>query len=654
MTQSSDPDTQRVSCFKSATSKSPYKTSTLGEIFNEIATHKIPLQDKIRALQERITAAKTEDEAKQLRKEKQILKERTTLTAFALSALFKGKRANANIAEHSGVLQVDIDHLPSNKEWLDCCSKLQKSPHIWKIWRSVSGDGIKAAALIPANVDGHKDAFRAIAAHVLELTGREIDEQCKDPARICFFSHSKVWTNTKAFPIEVVAGAARSPGNAPNGNGKSHLTAGEPEPKLEASVRELAESLLGALSEWQKDERGRTFAWCRCPDVSREHHYEEQPNTRVYLNSGGVPRIECRHGECAGAVAGRNRILRTIFLDRDISQRIVELPKIEGAEEWMDKVVVLPPDVLRGILHRGGKMVLGGGAKSFKTWQQLDVCCSVASGTPWLDFPTIKGNILYLNFELPAAFCWKRIQEVCAKRKIKLPTDSFDVMNLRGYAMDIENFVPLIIEQVEQVKEYVLIVVDPIYKLLGRSRDENKAGDIAVLLNALERLAVKSGAAVLFGAHYSKGNQSEKESIDRISGSGVFGRDPDTIFNFTRHEEENCYTVESILRNHAPVAPFVVRWDFPLMSVDKELDPTLLKAMGGKGGAAGRKREYKAEDWITKVPEGELMDYGDLVDLVVNATGCGPTTAKVRLIPEAIIGKFIIKQGRKYKRASGF
>jgi hypothetical protein len=145
----------------------------------------------------------------------------------------------------------------------------------------------------------------------------------------------------------------------------------------------------------------------------------------------------------------------------------------------------------------------------------------------------------------------------------------------------------------------------------------------------------------------------EKETIDRISGSGVFGRDPDTIFNFTRHEEENCYTVESILRNHAPVAPFCVRWDFPLMRVDKELDPTQLKAIGGKS-KAGRERQYKAEDWITKLPEGELLSYSELVTLVISATGCGHTTAKDRLIPEAIIGKFVVKVGRKYKRGSGY
>ena len=124
-----------------------------------------------------------------------------------------------------------------------------------------------------------------------------------------------------------------------------------------------------------------------------------------------------------------------------------------------------------------------------------------------------------------------------------------------------------------------LIIIDPIYKLLGL-RDENKAGDIASLLNEIEALAVETGAAVAFGAHYSKGNQAGKEVIDRIGGSGVFARDPDSILNFTKHEENDCFTVDATLRNHPPIKPFVVRWEYPLMCADATLNPSELKQPG--------------------------------------------------------------------------
>ena len=130
-------------------------------------------------------------------------------------------------------------------------------------------------------------------------------------------------------------------------------------------------------------------------------------------------------------------------------------------------------------------------------------------------------------------------------------------------------------------ESYTLIIIDPTYKLLF-SRDENRAGDIASLMNEFEMMAVRTGAAVAFSAHYSKGNQAQKESIDRIGGSGVFARDPDSILNFTRHEEPDCFTVDMALRNHPPQNAFVVRWEYPLFVVDSVLDPIRLKKAGGR------------------------------------------------------------------------
>lgn len=179
------------------------------------------------------------------------------------------------------------------------------------------------------------------------------------------------------------------------------------------------------------------------------------------------------------------------------------------------------------------------------------------------------------------------------------------VWNLRGHILDWAK-----LQQQIQSGTYVLIILDPIYKLL-LGRDENRAGDIASLLNELEVLAVRSGAAVAFGAHYSKGNQAQKESIDRIGGSGVFGRDPDTILNFTRHEEQDCFTVEMTLRNHPPQNPFVVRWEYPLFIVDSVLDPNRLKQAGGRPRLATQtqildlldEKPLKAVEWQKRARE---------------------------------------------------
>lgn len=73
--------------------------------------------------------------------------------------------------------------------------------------------------------------------------------------------------------------------------------------------------------------------------------------------------------------------------------------------------------------------------------------------------------------------------------------------------------------------------------------------------------------------------------MDRISGSGVFGRSPDSIMIITKHEQESAYTVEGTLRNSPPLKPFCVRFEHPLMVRDAELDPRDLKKAG-----AGQKK----------------------------------------------------------------
>src|SRR5206468_366871 len=99
----------------------------------------------------------------------------------------------------------------------------------------------------------------------------------------------------------------------------------------------------------------------------------------------------------------------------------------------------------------------------------------------------------------------RRIQAVAQAKGIEIQPGKFSVWNLRGKAANFATLLPQVRETVKG--DFSLIVLDPIYKLYGQT-DENSAGDVAKLLNAIEDLAVESGAAVAFGAHFSKGNQA--------------------------------------------------------------------------------------------------------------------------------------------------
>ena len=268
-------------------------------------------------------------------------------------------------------------------------------------------------------------------------------------------------------------------------------------------------------------------------------------------------------------------------------QSRIGFPDIIDAADFVSEPLPEPSQLISGILHKGSKLALGGSSKSFKTWSLLDLGLCVAYGIPWLNFQTAQAQVLFVNFELQTWTVQQRIEALASARGVKFEPKRLFIQNLRGHA---GNFA-LILPQIQQAMktDFGLCIFDPIYKLYGLT-DENKAGDVARLLNAIEELALRTGAAVAFASHFSKGNQSQKESIDRFSGSGVFARDPDSLLTFTRHENEDCFTVEPTLRAFKPVPPFVVQWQFPLMRPENGLDPSRLKQVAGRRHAHDHKK----------------------------------------------------------------
>jgi hypothetical protein len=276
------------------------------------------------------------------------------------------------------------------------------------------------------------------------------------------------------------------------------------------------------------------------------------------------------------------------------------LPEIVDAAAFMSLPHPKPAELIEGVLHRGSKMSVSGNSKAYKTWIYTDLALSVSHSCNWLGFKTTPGKVLYVNFEIQE-FAWHdRIEKLCKAKGIELKPGMLHFWNLRGYAKSFRELIPLIIARA-QSEGYSLIILDPIYKLLGGA-EENSATDIAELLNAFERLALESGAAIAYAHHFAKGNAAGKEAIDRQGGSGVFGRDPDSLLVFTAHEEPEAFTIEPILRNFAPIEPFVVRWNYPMMDRDVELDPAKLKQI------AGRKKEYDPIELLKEITNNDELN----------------------------------------------
>ena len=150
---------------------------------------------------------------------------------------------------------------------------------------------------------------------------------------------------------------------------------------------------------------------------------------------------------------------------------------------------------------------------------------------------------------------------------------------------------------------------------------------MAEVLNEFDALAHETGAAVVYSHHFAKGSASNKEQIDRASGSGVFGRQPDSIITLTAHEEESAFVVEATLRNLPAPKPFVVRWGYPLMQLAPELDPKKLKKK------RGARAQYTVGDIVSRLVDG--MTTGEWRKAATDEVGLASSTF-ARLKNEAI------------------
>jgi hypothetical protein len=251
--------------------------------------------------------------------------------------------------------------------------------------------------------------------------------------------------------------------------------------------------------------------------------------------------------------------------------------------DWIDfnaEQEALPdaPEIVRGMIRRGEKASLGGSSKSKKTFTGLDLVLSVASGKPWMGIETTKVPVVIVDMELRKKTLQLRIKKILEVKGITLQRGDLHIIALRGKVTTAEKALAHVKANCPQ--NVGLFFIDPFYKL-NAGRDENSAGDITTVMNLIDNLGAAFDAAILYSAHYSKGNQAGKEAIDRISGSGVYGRDADTIISMTAHKEPECFTMEPIFRSFAPMVPWVVRWNYPLMERADDLDPAQLKKAPG-------------------------------------------------------------------------
>ena len=288
----------------------------------------------------------------------------------------------------------------------------------------------------------------------------------------------------------------------------------------------------------------------------------------------------------------------------------------------------MPPVLIEGILYETHIMLLSAPSKAGKTWDLIELSVAVAIGGWWMNLRCARRRVLFVDLETDRRSLHKRVRRVAEAMGVDLQEvhDWLTLWPMRGYGATLTQVRDELFGRCEP-GQYGLIVIDPAYMV--QDGDENNAKDIKEFFALLGSIAVGLDTAVVVSHHHSKGAQGLKASIDRSSGSGVFGRAPDAVIDMTELVLEegtaklareshklaesrrlSGWRVTFTLREFAPRDPLDVWFVYPLHVVD---DTGLLADCRPNYGGLSEARRIRAEE----ERKGKAKDLDDVCELLM-------------------------------------
>jgi len=174
-----------------------------------------------------------------------------------------------------------------------------------------------------------------------------------------------------------------------------------------------------------------------------------------------------------------------------------------------------------GILVPQGRLIIFGPYKSWKSMTAIDLSLRLASGVPWLGFPTTASSVLVIQLEIPKYSYQMRVQKYVLGNKLN-PTN-IHFMNIRNLKLDKGWGLTLLENWIQQTGAQI-VVIDPIYKVVsGRLTDEY---DVRQFTDRMDEIIDKYKVGLVLIHHEGKDLIIEGERYDRGAdasfGSAVF------------------------------------------------------------------------------------------------------------------------------------
>ena len=293
------------------------------------------------------------------------------------------------------------------------------------------------------------------------------------------------------------------------------------------------------------------------------------------------------------------------------------LPPFQAAIVTPEELPEMPDAIIEGVLLEGHKMLFTGPSKAHKTWGLLALSVGVATGGYWMGMRCARRRVLYIDLETDPRTLQGRISKVSLAKgaDAEAVKAGLCIWPLRGQSCGLAGIRDELFARCKP-GDFGLVVIDPAYMV--QDGDENNAKDIREFFAVLDEICVHLGATIVISHHHSKGAQGLKSSIDRGSGSGVFGRAPDAVLDLTELILEpgtlemarqvnslaatpdlTGWRVSFTLREFPPKAPMDVWFCFPLHEPD--FTGLLEDCKPNYGGLSEQKRLRNEAEGLGKV-----------------------------------------------------
>ena len=277
-----------------------------------------------------------------------------------------------------------------------------------------------------------------------------------------------------------------------------------------------------------------------------------------------------------------------------VSAEMDDLPDPVDMDDIWDNLPPRKPELIEGILRETHIMNLSGSSKTGKTYLMQELALAIATGNKWLGHQCSQGEVLYIDAEVDKSSSLNNINEVAKAKGYtrEMVGKNLIIWNIRGYATQIQKLLPSIVRRFKK-RNLKLIIIDPMYKI--NEGDENSAKDMSTFTRGLDQLSVTLNCAIAYVHHFSKGNQSDKDSIDRASGSGVIGRHGDALLSVSRlnaknKEDESMIPLrlEGTVREFAPLEPINMWFKHPIHILDEDGELAYAKIGVGKNSGESK------------------------------------------------------------------